>query len=250
MAKPTRDDFFAIIHGGRNSAAERAARLVDAAWTELEAALANELERGRKALEVLNKYKVKHADTCRIVATAWEGITPPHCTCGLHAALAELRAPFVDAEWGLKRDTGTVTHAVRQTKPGPPARWEYAGENDLDVEHFNDLQLARRQGYEHAMRGWLNREHPERDRSDVRAAAVYPVKVRRLRVLPDPHGDGEWTTDEQANAMSGYRFVVWNPVKEDDGPLGTMHFDSERVALMQSLLDQPYGWVDDTSPET
>lgn len=246
--------------------------LIDVAWAEseaehvrtLETALTNEraflasqLERGRKALEILGKFMVRHADTCRIVATAWEGMNRPDCTCGLHGALTTLNAPYAGGDWTLKRDAGTVTHAVCQTKPESPAKWGYATERSEQVERHNDLQRARREAWVSAAQFYDagqpadigSRLKEWGDEIAGEAAKQYPVKVRRRRVFPDPHGDGEWTTDEQV--MSGFTHAIWR-VREDDKlspDTSPFKFTPERVALMQSLLDQPYEWVDDTSPE-
>lgn len=127
----------------------------------------------------------------------------------------------------------------------PLSKREYAVNGSEDAERFNELQRARREGWKAATLYY----DPGWERDTLHAAVRYPLKVRSHRSVPDPHGDGEWTTDVQENAMSGYTYVTWRPVSPDDGPLGTMQFTNERIAVMQGLLAEPWEWVDDTEPE-
>lgn len=251
--------------------------LVDAEWAKTE----RELARGRKADIILSRWLPSHDAKCQkrrpLDSVEYQRALSGApvllaCTCGLDDALAQLResAPAFVARMevvGAERVVG-IRHpdTTRRTtwayvSDGEPAMTSSTGEGEKapqtdrhsdavasnlddflegeDWEEYNRLQRARRAGYELALYATQYPMPQERARL---AAEAFPLKKRTHKVIPDPHGAGEWTFD-------GESFVWRNGHPEFRAFPNGMLWSAERIRVLAVLLDDPWEWVDDSSVE-
>lgn len=113
------------------------------------------------------------------------------------------------------------------------------------MEQYNRDQRLRREAFAAALAyaGACGSNHAARA---AIAAKRYPLRKRVPKVIPDPHGTGEW-------AMMGDRFIGW---RQGEPLLAAVGFTTsgpcatpERVRGLAALLDDPWTWEEDTSPE-
>lgn len=137
-----------------------------------------------------------------------------------------------------------------------PAEWEYAtGDTaapwEHDVDAFNREQRARREAYAQGMMaGDITSRKGDVLNGFCRAEAArrYPLKKREPRIMPDPHpyDAGQWCIVNVPTRRVAYRS---SPLKKWslDGEFPCLTED--RLRALVALLDSPFTYVDDTTPE-
>jgi hypothetical protein len=237
MPKPTDGQILNLLNsvlwnGPVGAAAVHVMRVINEAWDADEV----ERERGRKALEVAERYAV-HKDYCRYI------FPPNRCTCGLDEALASLHSDATPspARWDYSPDAGSVP-----TDGGGSVsledRRQTAGEHvgDEDVEQFNRAQRIRRAAYAAALRvlGYIAMGSPEE-----RAAARYPLKRRVRRTAEDPHGLGTWRVRGDLFQILAGKSPEWRDANSG------VFWSIDRVRALAALLAAPFVFEDDVSVE-
>lgn len=219
MSKPDREQVIAAYHaspfGSNSEGWTRVVALIDAWAAEDEA----ERARGRAAVELVREY-ASHKAWCPAKGTSCA------CTCGFDAAFSAIAG-----------------NAPALASPAPCSEPLYAEETEN--ERFNREQRIRREAYAtgHAFLSG------DRALSELLAARNYPLRKRVSRVVPDPHGLGEWSVRPvpafdaphahwRANARE-----VWEAHRLD------LLLSGERVEVIRDLMLSPWAWEDDTSVE-
>lgn len=156
--------------------------------------------------ERLDRY-INHLPECYWWLPVQEG--GGGCTCGLYA-LPDGPRVFLSGEAG-------------------------AGSPGDDLEQYNRGQRLRREGYETALEelGYIAMGSPKE-----RAAQRHPLRKRVPKVIPDPHGDGEWAINEVGLlSFAGATRAASLPITTD------------RIRALAALLDDPWTVEEDTSVE-
>jgi hypothetical protein len=121
-----------------------------------------------------------------------------------------------------------------------------------EVEAYNRDQRLRREAYRECMLRYVTGSPYQ---CTERAAREYPLRKLQRRVVPDPHGHGQWSTSDSNGRL------YWYNTNGDSGavvagvPEGGLsgsflpHLTTERVRTLAALLDNPWEIVDDVTPE-
>ena len=231
--KPTRreiEDAWFTSHG--------AALGFDAIMEVIDRARETEASEYRSLVEAMTRYG-RHLDWC-------EQRHGAPCSCGFDGVLSSVSGnvpplssqadlPSVDVMVGILSDARLAD----------------------DVERHNELQRARREAYEHGAREHDDGTHGGPDVSfdgwlqSVRAMAArrYPLKKRVPKVIPDPHGAGEWST---RMGVETAMCAVYRPRTATSFsamvPVGII-LSPKRIAAIQQMFSDPWAWGESTEVE-
>jgi len=214
------------------AAARRIVALIDT-WAAEDA---EERERGRRALSIVEDY-ADHSKSCGLVQRG------DNCDCGFEGAIASLRVK--------ETAIASTEAAASRTK----AEWDYADleEASDSLEQFNRDQRLRREVYAEALGDSHDEQYLLKRERARRAAVRYPLKRRVPATVEDPHGCGEWrllTSDELVHLPTMQhrreRSLVWRLAHRSSH---VIEWTADRVRALAALLVDPWVIEEDTSVE-
>lgn len=252
MPKPTAAELHRIISEVARPDVERighAIRTIERMFEAWEDDAA-ERERGRKALEILNRWgRPVHASNCPYWGDVLE------CTCGLDEAMEAIRAVSSVTEW--RPSDKEIDEAVREAIDAAAASREdvTASSEDEDMEQWNATQRERRDAFMRGAIYYVGTFADEAALADARraAAARYPLKKRVPATCDDPHiSGGRWRLEaESGQTHASFRYLA--PFGDTAGEWTDCpkHFawTAARISALAELLKSPWSIEEDTNPE-